>query len=577
MLQRWLKKAVHWVKAYRKQILVYGGGGFVFALIIVQFAYPTNHALPFTSIDGVSFSGWSKSDVTKELDARYEAVPIGLHFGDNDAPYRSPTPAAIGIKVSNEERIASIDYPWYLRFVPTSILWGHVLTGPNKAPANAYDTAVLSAYVITELGEDCRVAPKNATLKVSEGNLVVEKSAIGGTCKTDEVIAALSEVKPTLGTKMRVTIPVEVIPAAVSNGDASALAEAITQHLSSGVLVTAAKTSLTIPKETVISWLDFDTTNDTLEYSLSVDRSRDYLMEKFGAAVSVPAGVSKVTTRDFVETSRQNGANGQGLSIEGTLQNIKKYINKTTETVTVATAVVPPRVEFTRTYSPSDVGLSALMQNFATSHPGTYGSMLIELSGQNRRAEYNSGKSFVAASTYKVFVAYSTLKRIEAGTWKWSDQIQGGRDLAKCFDDMIVRSDNPCAEALLSKIGYSTFTSEMRSAGFTNTGVMSDGTKTSAADLGLLLSLLQTGQILGQQSSRDTLIAAMKRNIYRQGIPSGVGGTVANKVGFINGLLHDAGIVYATTGTYVLVIMTDGSSWANIAELTRQIEALRIQ
>jgi beta-lactamase class A len=69
----------------------------------------------------------------------------------------------------------------------------------------------------------------------------------------------------------------------------------------------------------------------------------------------------------------------------------------------------------------------------------------------------------------------------------------------------------------------------------------------------------------------------MKRNIYRQGIPKGINATVANKVGFLDGLLHDAAIVYASTGPYVLVIMTDGSSWANIAELTRQIEALRLQ
>ena len=41
------------------------------------------------------------------------------------------------------------------------------------------------------------------------------------------------------------------------------------------------------------------------------------------------------------------------------------------------------------------------------------------------------------------------------------------------------------------------------------------------------------------------------------------------------GLLHDAAIVYSPSGTYVLVIMTDGSSWAEIAALTRKIEELR--
>ena len=67
----------------------------------------------------------------------------------------------------------------------------------------------------------------------------------------------------------------------------------------------------------------------------------------------------------------------------------------------------------------------------------------------------------------------------------------------------------------------------------------------------------------------------MQRNIYRQGIPAGASGSVADKVGFLNGLLHDAAIVYSPKGTYALVIMTDGSSWAEIADITRQIEKLR--
>jgi len=67
----------------------------------------------------------------------------------------------------------------------------------------------------------------------------------------------------------------------------------------------------------------------------------------------------------------------------------------------------------------------------------------------------------------------------------------------------------------------------------------------------------------------------MKRNVYRQGIPAGTSATVADKVGFLNALVHDAAIVYSSKGTYVLTIMTDGSSWANVAELTRKIEALR--
>ena len=67
----------------------------------------------------------------------------------------------------------------------------------------------------------------------------------------------------------------------------------------------------------------------------------------------------------------------------------------------------------------------------------------------------------------------------------------------------------------------------------------------------------------------------MKANVYRQGIPAGANGQVADKVGFMDNLLHDAAIVYSPNGTYVLAVMTEGSSWATIADLARQIDSLR--
>jgi beta-lactamase class A len=235
-------------------------------------------------------------------------------------------------------------------------------------------------------------------------------------------------------------------------------------------------------------------------------------------------------------------------------------------------------VEYSRSYTPTDAGMSALLKHYAESHTGTFGISLIELSDKRRKASYQDDKTFTTASTYKLFVAYSALKRVEEGAWQWLDQIQGGRNLEKCFDDMIVRSDNACAEAMLQKIGYKAATSEIQALGLKNTTFLKGDTPiTTAGDLSLFNAMLQSNQVLSQQASRDRLLAAMKRNIYRQGIPAGTSSQVADKVGFLDGLFHDAAIVYAPTGPYVLTIMSDGSNWATIADLTRQIESLRNQ
>lgn len=149
--------------------------------------------------------------------------------------------------------------------------------------------------------------------------------------------------------------------------------------------------------------------------------------------------------------------------------------------------------------------------------------------------------------------------------------------MSQCFEDMIAKSDNACAESLLMKVGLRKQTDEMNDLGLkSSTFMKSGGPFTTANDLAIFLASLESGQSL-QGESRSRLIGSMTRNIYRQGVPAGASGTVADKVGFMNGLLHDAAIVYSPSGTYALAVMTEGSSWAAIADLTREIEKIRNQ
>jgi beta-lactamase class A len=209
----------------------------------------------------------------------------------------------------------------------------------------------------------------------------------------------------------------------------------------------------------------------------------------------------------------------------------------------------------------------------------SFGVSIVELDGKNRTGDYNGDDIFVSASTYKLFTAYSVLLRIENGSWAWLDSdIADGRDLIACFNDMVVYSDNDCAEALMYKISHQTVTDEARVMGCTDTTFIdSDGyARTTANDLALFLTKLYKGQILTQQSSRDILINAMKNNVYREGIPAGLSGDiVADKVGFIDGYLNDAAIVYDAKGDYVLVILTNNSSWTEIASIANEINLLR--
>lgn len=561
----------HW----RRVVLICIGGALI-TLTAMQFLYPSGNLLPFTNVDGLSLSSWNKEEAIKELDSEYRQVSIDIFFGsDSGGVYSSPNPTELGIIPSNEQRIRKMDYPWYLRLAPGSLLWGHFIIGPNNGPTYLRDSEKLSNYIKAEWGDSCSVQTKDASLAVVDGSIVMREGKEGGTCDISDVKTALESVQLSITSEVSVVVPANLIPATVSNIKAQQLADTINQSIKDGVEITVGEEKVLIPKEQIVSWIDFGNSDGKLDFSFNVDRAKSYLTEQLAEKATRPAGVTVISTYDFVEESRSLGSDGQSLDIVQTLANLKNYVSGKSNKIEVGVVTTPPTIEYERNYSQTYEGLAALMKNFAATHSGTYGIALTELSGQYRRATYNGSKSFTTASTYKLFVAYSTLKRIESGMWHWTDQIHGGRDLTKCFDDMIVVSDNECAHALLDKIGFTNITNEAHSIGCINTSFLgSDAIKSTPEDIALLLAELQTGQILTQQSSRDTLINAMKRNVYRLGIPKGATGTVADKVGFLDALLHDAAIVYSAKGPYVLVIMTEGSSWSNIAELTRQLDSL---
>jgi len=543
----------------------------------VQFLYPTDRLLPLTSVDGLEFSSWSKQDTVEALDSRYAQTALNLTFGNTDESQKTLLPEDIGIVVANDSKVSGFDYPWYLRILPGSVFFAQFLYSDSQ-PAYSYNSLKLDDYIQSEFDGSCNLSAKNASINVADGKLEVIGSALGGVCDINELKDKLSSLKIESLNSFDVHIDIEPTYPQITTEDAREIAAKVSDAIGDGVSLVASGRTFLVTADNLISWLEFTVEGDVLNYSFSEIRAGEYLNELVAAEIAVESIPNKIKTLNLIEVENIAGTKGQVLDIEKTMQNIKAYIDGGLSIASVGVKVIEPANEYERTYSPNHEGLSALMANFASSNAGTYGIALTELSGSYRWATYNGARKFTTASTYKLFVAYSTLLRIESGDLKWTDQIHGGRDLTKCFDDMIVISDNDCAHALVDIISNSAIHNEASAIGATNTSFLdAQSYKTSASDLALLLSKLYSGQILANQSTRDILINAMKRNVYRQGIPSGISETVADKVGFLWALLHDVAIVYSSSGTYVLVILTDGSSWGNIAELARQLEALRNQ
>ncbi|MFZ1301805.1 MAG: serine hydrolase [Candidatus Microsaccharimonas sp.] len=567
-----------WIARHPRRFLVLSLGSVVAIFLLVQLLYPASSLTPFSSIDHVNVGGWSKEHVIQTLDQQFEVAQVAVVFNDSSSVFLKATPAELGITTSNKERIEGLSYPLILRLIPTSLLWAHIFTDTFVAKLEyERNQETLSSYITTTFGDTCHLEMKNASLEVQNGAVNVIEARSGGDCSFDELKAELTTVEPTtMGAAVAISGN-EVVPV-LTTKMAQKFADHVIDATDGGVKVNDGKIKYPIDQATLLSWIDFSVADGKFDYLFNVDRAKAYLDEKIGTVVAKPAGTTVVTMKDFAESERKEGQSGVAFNESAMLTSIKKSLEKGEDVVAIEVDVLSPTIEYNRTYSSTDTGLSALIKNYADTHAGTYGVSLRELSGARRNASYRADTQYTTASTYKLFVAYSTLLRIESGAWHWTDQINAGRDASECFDDMIMNSDNECAVAFLRKIGYKGVTDDAQAIGCKNTSFLgSNGIKSTASDETLFLGLLQSGQILGQQSSRDKLIYAMKHNVYRQGIPKGLpSATVADKVGFLDGWLHDASIVYTSGGdTYALVIMTENASWANIAELAAQIETLR--
>lgn len=569
-MRRRLKNLYYKIRANWRKILLFGGSGVLGLTVIGQILYPSNRLTLFTTIDGINLSGWQKNDAAKQLNHKYYDKVVPIYFGDKRSAYLSPKPSDIGLVIKNEARVNAINYPWYLRIIPTSILWAHFMTEPSIKPEYLHDNDVLTAYINKELGSLCNIKPVNANLKASGDGLKVISSENGGICKITTVFQVLSSIELQLNSSYRVDIPLEeIIKPNFNDQKARLFGDKLQQKIGLGLELVVDNSSHIIPAGILFSWLDFKIVDNQLTYEFNKEKASKYLNSEIESKITNNLDAKATNyTLNFSETSEIKGSTSKKLDVNSTLQSVRSFINGDIKQAIAIEAIF---------YGSDDIELSKLIQQYATSHTGDFGVSVIELSGKFRKASYNGTKLFTAASTYKLFMAYSTLKRIESGVWNWFDLITSDKDLQTCFDDMIVNSDNTCAEAILNKIGNKAVTEEVQSIGCTNTIFLDFNIETTPNDLALFLAKLQTGQILSQ-SSRNRLINAMERNVYRQGIPAGLkSSVVADKVGFLDAYLNDAAIIYSPNDTYILVIMTNGSNWPTIADFAAQIEAFRIQ
>ncbi|MEO5499117.1 MAG: serine hydrolase [Candidatus Saccharimonadales bacterium] len=562
MKQRHKEWVLTWVSDHRR--IVYIVGGILLLVIVLQALYPTDRALPFSKLGGDMVGFATDQDVAKKLQADYGTVNVTTTI--RDKTIKTPI-AESGLVTDNKTILSGLgDYAWYLRIIPFSSIIKGALT--NQPVTLTTDGPKFSVYA-TERLKECEVAPKNAGVIVREAEVVLDPAVDGQKCTADDLKNQLIW-HPLEKSGKTMNIKTIAVKPARSDKDVQPLlekAQAIAEYKIT--LVVAGKT-YAIDKPTLASWLAFPEDPATKEPTVGLnDEAVKAYLTSIQKDVYVAPGVTLVTTKDSLETARVVGRSGQGIDQAKTVEAIRTQVLTGDGTVTASLAVLPPSLKYDRSYSKTPEGLQALI-NDIVKDKGDFAISVRKLGDTGVHA--NGDKTYHPASTYKLFVAYSVLKRVDANQMSLGQTTSGGQTLAQCLDNMIVNSDNACAEWFGQAIGWSTLTNEARAIGASKT-VLSRPFVSTPNDQALLLQKLESNQLALTEPSRERLLSAMKRQVFRKGIPAGVGVPVANKVGFLDGYLHDSAIVYSPGGVYILVIYSNGSSWTAIADAAKQIHA----
>lgn len=198
-------------------------------------------------------------------------------------------------------------------------------------------------------------------------------------------------------------------------------------------------------------------------------------------------------------------------------------------------------------------------------------------------------KEFEAASLYKLWIMGETFRQIDAGKIKKEDVLKESvENLNKKFniasesaerkegdvelsvedalEQMIIISDNYAALLLSAKVRLSNVTDFLDTYGLTHSSI-GVPPKTTVYDIGIFFEKLYTGQIVGQIYSKE-MLAILQRQRLNDRLPKYLPDSVivAHKTGELGVFKHDGGIVYATSGPYILVVLSESEEPAYAAE-----------
>ena len=220
--------------------------------------------------------------------------------------------------------------------------------------------------------------------------------------------------------------------------------------------------------------------------------------------------------------------------------------------------------------------LQTTIDNWVSTHSAHTWSIIVDgLGSDERLASVNPDEVSRAASLYKLFLLPALFKELSVESLP--STAAGGSSLDYCVDRMLRISDNPCGEVVGEYLGWASADATLRDLGYSVTKLNVQAPVTSASETTRLLMDMYDKKQPFDASSKQYVLDKLSQQSWNKGIPAGCTGCKTyNKTGDLGFVRHDAAIIQNPSGAYALAIFSDGATYAQIAELTGQINALMV-
>lgn len=532
-----------------------------FVIVLAQLLYPSNRALPFASVQGKRVGLQSTARLQSQLGALdSREVTIKTETKQYKTSFEE-----VGVTV-NAEAMANtvVNYPRKLRFVPFSALFHrpHVYKLDLKLNEKELDNFV------NKVVQENFAAPVNAAVKIENTEVKVTPAITGRLYDRENLLRQISETGMQPSTELSL-MPQQTAPA-ITTEQAAVAAEQAKQRINAPLTLKAAGAKITLDKAELASAIRFT----SHENSISVDYDQAVItaaLQRLASSIYIAPKAEVVSFYDGAQVGYQSGAVGRTVAIEANISTVIKHLQQGSSDLELPASEIGFGRQVHRDYSRSALGLQLLINDWIQTNGGNFSVVLRSVDG-SLAASHNGDRQFVAASLYKLFVGYSIGLRLENGSLKPGDATSTGQSVSDCLEVMIVVSSNACGHALGAMVGWGASSGELSAKGFGGTSF--DPLVTRSSDVALLLQQLYTHNLVSA-SFDNTLLDKLGRQIFRKGIPAGIPGVhVKNKVGYVDGYVHDGAIVYNSRGHYVLVVMSAYGNYSKIADLSSKINAI---